>query len=85
MAGLDEISEAIGGLRSDVRYIRERVDYTHDSLHRNGGISSRLAAVEHKQTQREARAGALGAVAGATAGGGVVAFWKVIAAKVGLG
>lgn len=80
MAGLDDISEAIGGLRSDVRHGLEKLDHLHACLHAQGGAFTRLATLERENAFAKGKAAGYGAIAGAA----VTAGWKFLAAKLGL-
>lgn len=81
MAGLDDISEAIGGLRADVRHGLEKLDHMHTCLHAQGGAFARIATLERDNAYAKGKAAGYGAVAGAA----VTAGWKIIAAKLGFG
>lgn len=78
MAGLDDISEAIGQMRADIGYVKT-------ALTGDRGLVSRVETLERDRAADIGRASAVGALGGATAGAGIVATWKLIAAKVGLG
>ena len=81
MAGLDDISQAIGSLQADVRHGLDKLDHLHACLHSQGGAFSRIAAIERARAYDKGKAAGLGVVGGASA----VAVWKLIAAKLGLG
>lgn len=81
MAGLDEISEAIGGLRSDVRHGLEKLDHLHACLHAQGGAFARIAAIERGRAYDKGKAAGLGALGGAS----FTIAWKALAAKLGFG
>lgn len=84
MPTLDQISEAIGGLRSDVRHGLEKLDHIHECLHGEAGIAARVSTLEHERSFGKGKAAGIGAIGGAVAGAGVSAFWKTFAIKIGI-
>ena len=74
MAGLDETSRVLGNIESDVRYIRGVLDGDQ-------GLVGRVERLERGRVYENGKAAGLGILGG----GGVVAAWKLLAAKVGFG
>lgn len=75
MAGLDEISKAIGRLEATTDHIKDRVDHTHDCLHSEGGVVKRLLALEHDRSRR------MGFMAGVSASCGLIASLVTVGGK----
>jgi hypothetical protein len=53
-------------------------------MHGESGLVSRISTLEQRREREKGIAAGIGAVAGASGGAAMVAFWKVLAARIGL-
>ena len=82
VASIDQISEAIGGLRADVRNGLAKLDHIHECLHGEDGLSPRVSNLELMAAKGRGFVlglGAAGGVIGTALGFGI----KAVVIKMG--
>lgn len=78
MPELDQISEAIGHLRGDVRNLGEKIDHLHTDL------CPRVRSLEEYKAEKSGALMVIGGLGGAVSGSAITLAGRWLASKLGL-